>query len=162
MKKYVKPAVIVKKLSPPTGTEDRTAVRDPQPMGNREAGSRFAERRSVPRYPYAGDAQIIEALTQIQVSAKISEISARGCYVERLDELPKNTVIRIFIHRESETFESWARVAYVHPGTGTGIAFLDTTPAHQQMIDGWIADISAFLGRNGLQGARFKRCLNAG
>jgi len=135
--KYVRPTIT-------------TNAFDSQPTGNAEAGSRFAERRSVPRYPYVTSVLIIEPLTQTRLPAQTSEISAKGCYIDKLDELPKNTVIQILIHRDSGAFESWARVAYVEPGTGTGIAFFDTLTAQQQTINGWIAEISAFLERSGL------------
>jgi hypothetical protein len=136
-KKYVRPTITTKAL-------------DSQPTGNAEAGSRFAERRSVPRYRYVAGARIIEPLTQTRLRAQTSEISAKGCYIDKLDELAKNTVIQILIHRDSGAFESWARVAYVTPGIGTGIVFFDTLPAQQQTINGWIAEISALLERSGL------------
>jgi PilZ domain len=149
-KKYVKPTITTEALDSSTCNETRTAMREAQPAGNAEAGSRFAERRSVPRYPYVTSALIIEPLAQTRLPAQISEISAKGCYIDKLDELPKNTVIQILIHRDSGAFESWARVAYVNPGSGTGIAFFDTLPAQQQTIDRWIAEISALLERSGL------------
>jgi hypothetical protein len=150
-KKYVRPTITTEALASSTCNETRTAFRKAQPTGNAEAGSRFAERRSVPRYPYVTGMLIVEPLTKLRLSAQTSEISAKGCYIDKLDELPKNTVIQVLIHRDSGTFESWARVAYVKPGIGTGIAFFDTLPAQQQIIDGWIAKISAFLGQSGLQ-----------
>jgi|HubBroStandDraft_1064217.scaffolds.fasta_scaffold337527_2 hypothetical protein len=139
-KKYVKPTITT---DSPTCSETRTAVRKAQSTGNPEAGSRFAERRSVPRYPYVAGALIIEPLTQTRLSAQTSEISAKGFYIDKLDELPKNTVIQILIHRNSGVFKSWARVVYVEPGIGTGIAFFDTLPAQQQTIAEWIAEIGS-------------------
>ncbi len=143
-KKYVKPTITTQALDPKVSNETRIAIRNPQPTGNAEAGSRFAERRSVPRYPYVADALIIEPLSQTRVSAQTSEISAKGCYIDKFDELPKNTIIQILIHRNAGVFESWARVVYVKPGTGTGIAFFDTLPAQQETIEGWIAEIGSF------------------
>src|ERR1700732_536782 len=133
-----------KKYLTTTCNKTRTAFRKARPTGNADAGSRFAERRSVPRYPVCHwRTKIIEPLTQPRLPAQTSEISAKGCYIDKFDELPKNTVIQILIHRDSGTFESWAIVAYVKPGSGTGIAFLDTLPAQQRTIDGWIAEIGS-------------------
>ena len=150
-KKYVRPTITTKTLDSSTSNKTRTAIREAPRTGNAEAGSRFAERRSVPRYPYVTGVLIIEPLTQLRLRAHTSEISAKGCYIDKLDELPKNTVIQIVIDRDSDAFESWARVAYVKPGIGTGIVFFDTLPAQQQTIAGWIKDISALLERSGLQ-----------
>ena len=144
-KKYVRPTITTEALDSSTCNETRAAFRKARLTGNAEAGSRFAERRSVPRYPYVTGVLIIEPLTQTRLPAQTSEISAKGCYIDKLDELPKNTVVQILIRRDSGTFESWARVAYVTPGSGTGIAFFDTLPAQQQTIDRWIVEISAFL-----------------
>ena len=131
-KKYVRRTIATETLDSSTSNETRTAFRKAEPTGNAEAGSRFAERRSVPRYPYVTSVLIIEPLTQTRLPAQTSEISAKGCCIDKFDELPKNTVIQILIHRDSDTFESWARVAYVRPGMGTGIAFFDTLPAQQR------------------------------
>ena len=147
-KKHVRPTITTEALDSSTCNETRTAFRKAQPTGNAEAGSRFAERRSVPRYAYVTSVLIIEPLTQLRLRAQTSEISAKGCYIDKLDELPKNAVIQILIHRDSDTFESWARVAYVRPGMGTGIAFFDMLSAQQQTIAGWIVEISALLGRS--------------
>ena len=139
-KKYVRRTIATETLDSSTSNETRTAFRKAEPTGNAEAGSRFAERRSVPRYAYATSVLIIEPLTQTRLPAQTSEISAKGCCIDKFDELPKNTVIQILIHRDSGTFE---RVAYVKPGIGTGIAFFDTLPAQQRTIDGWIAEIGS-------------------
>jgi hypothetical protein len=144
-KTYVKPTVTTRSLDTSTfeskidrGSQDRTI----------DAGSRFAERRSVPRYPFSGRAVVLEPLTQVQLPAQVSEISVKGCYLESLDGLPKNTVVQILIHRDDSTFESWGRVVYVHSGVGTGIAFFDTVPGQQKTIERWVAEISHYLDGN--------------
>jgi hypothetical protein len=116
--------------------------------GTINAGSRFAEKRSVPRYPFSARAVIMEPLTRVQLPTQVSEISVKGCYLESVDVLPKNTVVQIVIHRDDSTFESWGRVVYVHSGVGTGIAFFDTLPAQQKTIDRWVAEISHYLDGN--------------
>jgi hypothetical protein len=62
-KKYVRPTITTKALGSSRCNEILTEIRDAQPTGNAEAGSRFAERRSAPRYPHVTGTLIIEPLT---------------------------------------------------------------------------------------------------
>ena len=113
--------------------------------GEIEAGSRFAQKRAVPRFPFAARAAIVEPIARLEFSAKTSDISAKGCYVERMDQLPVNTVIRIRIEAAAESFESWGRVVHVTAGRGSGIAFFETPAEQQRTLDKWIGDASEFL-----------------
>lgn len=141
-KAYVKPTVTTRFLN--ISTYESKIERAPQDRSI-DAGSRFADRRSVPRYPFTGRAAILEPLAPVQLSAQVSEISVKGCYLESVDGLPKNTVVRVLIHRDDSTFESWGRVVYVHSGIGSGIAFFDTIPAQQKTIERWVLEISHYL-----------------
>jgi hypothetical protein len=144
-KAYVKPTVTTRVLN--TSTFESKIDRARQD-GTIDAGSRFAEKRSVPRYPFSGRAVVLEPLTRVQLPAQVSEISVKGCYLESVDGLPKSTVVQLLIHRDDSTFKSWGRVVYVHPGVGSGIEFFDTAPAQQKNIEKWVADISLYLDGN--------------
>jgi hypothetical protein len=144
-KTYVKPTITTKRFEPTTSNQTPEANREVSGLGYMDAGSRFSNRRSVPRYPFSSTAAITEPLSGTRLSASVSEISSKGCYLELLDEVLRNTFIQISIRRNDATFESWARVAYVHQGTGSGIAFVDTLAAQQRILDEWIAEISAWL-----------------
>jgi hypothetical protein len=144
-KPYVKPTIITRQLHAPEGKQTPDASREVRLWENIDAGSRFANRRSVPRYPFSGAAAVTEPLSGTRLAALVSEISAKGCYLESLDELPKNTFTKISILRNEATFETWGRIAYVQAGTGSGVAFFDTRTEQQRILDAWIAEISAFL-----------------
>ena len=145
-KPYVKPAITTELFSPRTDAQTPNADPETFGSGHIEAGSRFANRRSVPRYPFSGAAAITEPLSGTRLAALVSEISAKGCYLESLDELPKNTIMKISVVRNDARFETWGRIAYVQAGTGSGVAFFETRAEHQRILDGWIAEISSFLG----------------
>ena len=125
-KTYVKPEVRSRSIRP----------------GDIEAGARFAQKRSVPRYPFAAPAVILEPLTQTELSCRTSDISLGGCFVESVDQFPTNTIIRIRIERDGETFKSWCRVAHVQKGIGTGIAFLEHPAEARLTIQSWVAERS--------------------
>ena len=148
-KPYAKPTITTKQFTA-AGTKQSSTTNLEEsvgyPVGYIDAGSRFANRRSVPRYPFSGAAAVIEPISGTHLAALVSEISARGCYLESLDELPKNTIMQISIVRNEAAFETWGRIAYVQAGTGSGVAFLDTAAAQRRTLDVWISEISAFLG----------------
>lgn len=107
-----------------------------------DAGARYAERRSVPRYPFVANVEIYEPLGRIRLDGQTSEISANGCYVDVLNPLEKNTVLQLRIVRDGQSFQTWARVAYVQPNLGMGVAFFDTLEEHRRIIADWLVDLS--------------------
>ena len=141
----MKPAITTKHFHTPPVKPSADASRDVQLWEKIDAGSRFANRRSVPRYPFSGAAAVTEPISATRLAALVSEISAKGCYLESLDELGKNAFIQISIVRNGITFETWGRIAYVQAGIGSGVAFFETAAAQQRILDDWIAEISAFL-----------------
>jgi hypothetical protein len=147
-KPYVKPTITTRGLEEFPRDQSRAVLRKAQPTRHIEAGSRFAERRSVPRYPFSARAVILEPLTRVQLPAQVSEISVGGCYLESLYGLPRNTVVQILIHRDDSVFESWGRIVYVHSGVGSGIAFFDIAPSQQKQIERWVTEIASYLDGN--------------
>ena len=109
--------------------------------GRIEAGARFAQKRSVPRYPFSANATVVEPLSRSEVAGRTSDISARGCYVESIDRFPPNTVIRLTIEQVGgERFETWGRVVHVRPGTGSGLAFFETSAEQRLTLEKWLAE----------------------
>jgi PilZ domain len=104
-----------------------------------DAGARFAERRCVPRYPFVANAEMSDPVSRASASGSTSEISTRGCYIETPTPMPRNSVIKIRIVHGESTFETWGRVAYAHDRAGMGIAFLETAPDQQKIIESWVA-----------------------
>ncbi|HKS81996.1 MAG TPA: PilZ domain-containing protein [Candidatus Acidoferrales bacterium] len=107
-----------------------------------DAGARYAERRCVPRYPFIAAVEVFEPVSRTSLEARITEISTRGCYIDTQNPMPMNSVIQIRIVRDVGKFETWGRVAYSQEGLGMGIAFLQTAPDQQKIIDSWVAEIS--------------------
>jgi hypothetical protein len=118
--------------------------------GDIEAGARFAQKRSVPRYPFSARVTVIEPIKLTEVEAKTSDISLKGCYVESIDQFPPNTIVRIRIERAAEVFEIWGRIAHVQAGLGTGIAFFEAAPEERLIVQSWIAKLTEFLDRSGI------------
>jgi len=108
-----------------------------------DAGSRYAERRRVPRYPATGEVEAFEPLTNARVWGRLTEISLSGCYASTAEPLPRHSVFQIRMIRDGEAVEAWARVVYMHPGQGMGISFLKVEEKQLGLLKTWLADLAA-------------------
>lgn len=108
-----------------------------------DAGTRFAQRRTVPRYPFVASVEILDILTRTRLVAQIVEISLKGCYLATLNPLESNSVIELRIRRDHEVFEALARVVRVEEGKGMGIAFLKIEPPQEHLLRQWITRLSS-------------------
>jgi hypothetical protein len=108
-----------------------------------ERAQTYRERRSVPRYSLIAQAEVVEPVSGLQISGRISEISRKGCYVDALNTLPVQTVIEVRISRDQGTFRSPGRIVYTQEGIGMGIAFHDTAADQLKVLDSWLAVLVA-------------------
>lgn len=98
------------------------------------------DRRGAPRYPLILPAEVTDLLSSMKFSARTSDVSRTGCYIDMLQPLPQGTQIHVRLQNQTEVFESPARVIYVSPGLGMGVAFAEKLAASQQAIlDRWLA-----------------------
>jgi hypothetical protein len=102
----------------------------------------YAEKRVVPRFTFIATVDISDAESGIRLAGRISEISRRGCYIDVLNTLPKETPIQLRITRDSGTFVTPGSVIYVLERMGMGVAFLDTAPDQLSILDSWLAEFS--------------------
>jgi PilZ domain len=100
----------------------------------------ISNRRVAPRYSLVLLAEITDQLSSTKFTARTSDVSRTGCYVDMLSPLPRGTQVHIRLRHEQEMFESTAKVMYVSPGLGIGVAFAEHLPASQQeILDRWLA-----------------------
>jgi PilZ domain len=110
------------------------------PAGSEPSGS---ERRTVPRYSLIATAEIIEPISDVRICGRLSEISRKGCYVDLLNTLPRETAIQVRISRDLGTFTCNGKIIYVQQGMGMGVAFLDIAEDQLKLLDSWLAELSA-------------------
>ena len=102
----------------------------------------YAQRRAVPRYSLVATAEIVDPMSGVRISGRISEVSRKGCYVDLLNTLPKNTMVRVRISRDRGNFESPGKIVYVQEGMGIGLAFLDPQPDQMKTLDSWLTELT--------------------
>jgi hypothetical protein len=101
-----------------------------------------ADRRTVPRYSLVATAEIVDPASGVRMSGRISEISRKGCYVDLLNTLPKNTMVKVRISRDRGSFESPGKIVYVQEGMGMGLAFLEPPPDQLKILESWLTELN--------------------
>ncbi|HUJ83549.1 MAG TPA: PilZ domain-containing protein [Candidatus Acidoferrales bacterium] len=107
------------------------------------AGSQYSERRTVPRFSFIAAAEIVEPVSGVHISGRISEISRKGCYVDLLNTLPTGTVIQVQISRDQGAFASSGKIIYTQEGMGMGVAFVDVPAEQLRILDSWLVELAA-------------------
>ena len=102
---------------------------------------RTKERR-VPRYPFYAGADIIETKSETKMSARTSELSRHGCYIDMLNPFPIGTPVRIRIVYNEQIFEATGRVVYSQRNMGMGVAFDTAKLECAQILDKWITALT--------------------
>ena len=95
------------------------------------------ERRRGPRYPFFASAQITELQTKVQMTARTSELSLHGCYLDMLNPLPLGTPVRIQITYGERTIEAMGRVIYSQSNMGMGLSFEELSADHSALLEKW-------------------------
>lgn len=108
-----------------------------------QSGSPHREKRTVPRYEFIATVEVIEPVSDMRISGRVSEISRKGCFVDVLNTLPAGTKIRIRITRDQGAFATPAVIIYVQQGMGMGIAFVDPPADQLRVLDTWLSELAS-------------------
>src|SRR5256885_16826709 len=99
-------------------------------MSNRSNSQRFA-------LSMVGVLTEVESATRL--SARTSDVSRTGCYVDTLNPIPQGKLVSVVLSQGGESFESRGRVMYVSPGLGMGIRFEEPVAPHQlEVLNRWL------------------------
>ena len=96
------------------------------------------KQRGAPRFPFIASAEVLAESTGSRLSARISDLSVSGCYVDTINPLPDGTLVRLKIFTETQIFEAPARVVYFHIHLGMGLAFREVHPNAQDVLQTWL------------------------
>ena len=96
------------------------------------------ERRRTPRYPFIATAEVVAPPSTSGISARVTELSLHGCYVEMPDPLPEDASLTLKIYAEGKFFESAGVVVYSKPKLGIGVGFLNIRPQFLSVLKHWL------------------------
>ena len=94
--------------------------------------------RSTPRFAFIAEAEILG----MGVHARVSELSARGGYIDSINPLSKDTDVRIRIRYGCSTCDFSGTVIYTHAGFGMGVVFSGLTAEQRSTLDVWLDELS--------------------
>lgn len=103
----------------------------------------YAEKRTVPRFSFFADVEVTDLATEARMSGRVSEISRKGCFVDLLNPLPKETFVQLKVTRDQGSFSTKGRIIYSMDGMGMGIAFQDVPPDQLKTLDAWLVELGA-------------------
>jgi hypothetical protein len=76
------------------------------------------------------------------MSARTSDISRGGCYVDTFCPFPRNSSVKIRILRDKESLVAQAKVVYSKLGMGMGLSFTGLEADNRRILDTWIGELS--------------------
>lgn len=102
-----------------------------------------SDRRRHPRFPIIADAQVIEVANNTKLSAKTSDLSAGGCFLDMLNPSPEGTEIVVRITHGDISFTARGKVVFVFPNMGMGVMFTDVPASQHAILQKWLAELSS-------------------
>jgi hypothetical protein len=108
------------------------------------------ERRRTPRYPFAGAVEMRHGTSEDKITAKVTQLSMNGCYVETVNPYPVGTVLGVKVFTATEFFEGQASVIYMDAAQGMGLMFRETRPFFLAVLRKWL--LAAMMGKKGTVG----------
>ena len=100
------------------------------------------DRRIAPRYSFTAEAEALDAHSRARMSARTSDISRGGCYVDTFCPFPQNSSVKIRILRDNRALVADAKVVYSKLGMGMGLSFSAIDAENRQVLDTWIGELS--------------------
>jgi PilZ domain-containing protein len=102
-----------------------------------------AERREARRYPFVCHAELIDVAGSTRISARTTDMSLRGCYIDTLNPFPVGTRVRLQLMKSDEQLEFRAKVTSCHMGSGMGLLFERLTSAQKKTVAFWLEKASS-------------------
>jgi hypothetical protein len=97
-------------------------------------------RRDAQRLPLILAVEVTEVDSGARLSARTSDVSRTGCYVDTLNPSPSGTVVRVKFNHNGEQLDLLARIVYVSPRLGMGVRFDESiSPEQLAILDRWLA-----------------------
>src|SRR5215470_748344 len=96
------------------------------------------DRRDAKRLPLILAVEVVEVSSGTRLSARTSDVSRTGCYVDTLNPIPTGTVVRVKFNHNGEQLDLLARIVYVSPRLGMGVRFDETiSPVQLATLERW-------------------------
>jgi hypothetical protein len=98
------------------------------------------ERRRTPRFPFIASVEVLEKGALAATSARVTELSLYGCYVEMGNPLAKGAQATLKVYVQNRYFESQGTVLYSQPSLGMGFGFQNVNPHYLTVLRHWLIE----------------------
>ena len=96
------------------------------------------ERRRTPRFPFVAAAEVVNVAGGMGISARVSELSLHGCYIDMSNPLPEGTSILVKIDYGGRHLEALGKVVYSAPLLGIGVSFCKISVHSSIVLKEWL------------------------
>lgn len=97
--------------------------------------------RRWPRFPFVAIVFAIDPSSESAVTARTTDISAGGCYIDSVNPLPPGTKITIELVHKGESFHAVGEIRYSQPNMGMGVSFMQITQVNREILIRWIEEL---------------------
>jgi len=98
------------------------------------------DKRNATRVAFIAAVEVTEVATGTRLSARTSDLSRTGCYIDTLNPTPSRTLVQVHLTHHGEVLDILGRIVYVSPGLGMGVRFdEDLSPAQLNVLDRWVS-----------------------
>jgi hypothetical protein len=101
-----------------------------------------SEHRHAPRYQFIAEAEVTEISSNTNLTAKTSDLSLCGCFLDMLNPLPNGVDVRVRISHKGVTFTILGRVVFVLPNMGMGVEFRRIEDDQLTILREWISKLT--------------------
>jgi hypothetical protein len=129
-------------LMPNTPRQSHAQAHQPHDQAD-DATTAVAERREARRYAFICSAELTEVESGARISARTTDLSLRGCYIDTLNPFPVGTRVRLQLTKNDQHLQFRAEVTSCHMGSGMGLIFEQLTPAQMTTVVSWLEGVSS-------------------
>src|SRR5262249_46205553 len=99
------------------------------------------DRRDSKRVPLILAVEVAEVQSGTRLSARTSDVSLTGCYVDTLNPTPTGTEVRVKLTHNGQGLDLLGGVVYVSPRLGMGVRFDESISSDQlAILTRWISE----------------------
>lgn len=120
---------------------DQPRVRRQSPHTTEKTAT--SERREARRYAFICHAELMNPDGSMRISARTSDLSLTGCYIDTLNPFPVGTRVLLQLTKNSQRLQFGAEVTSCHAGSGMGLIFDPLTPAQVDIVVSWLDEASS-------------------
>jgi hypothetical protein len=101
-----------------------------------------SDRRGAGRVQFTVSADILETNSGARFSARTTDLSPGGCFVDTKIPFPMGTIVRVTLRRGNKAFDATGSVVYSQSGLGMGISFSDLASERREELAAWITELT--------------------